>query len=108
MVFNEQARKEGLPQLQTGIGLNAGEVVVGNIGPQKGQSTGSWGGPVNVTHRIQALAEGGDILVSESFMRRLPESFKPVKSFKAALKESTSKPPFIYWPMTNAAQPARG
>lgn len=86
VAFNEQARKEGLPELQTGIGLNAGEVVVGNIGSSKRTKYGIVGGPVNITHRIQALAEGGDILASEAFLRHLADELETTKSFRANLK----------------------
>ena len=86
VAFNEKARQEGLPELETGIGLNAGEVVVGNIGSSKRTKYGIVGGPVNATHRIQALAEGGDIVVSEAFFRLLPDNFKAARTFTAKLK----------------------
>jgi adenylate cyclase len=52
--------------LETAFGLNAGEVVVGNIGSQTRTKYGIVGGPVNLTSRIQAQAEGGEILVSQA------------------------------------------
>ena len=104
VAFNEQARKESLPELQTGIGLNAGEVVVGNIGSSKRTKYGIVGGPVNATHRIQSLAEGGDIIASESFLSHVAGGLETTRSFKAELKGNRgTKSPFIFWPMIKFA-----
>jgi adenylate cyclase len=77
---------EGLPPLETAFGLNAGEVVVGNIGSQTRTKYGIVGGPVNLTSRIQAQAEGGEILVSQSVYDLLGEDLVVPRSFKAMLK----------------------
>ena len=84
--FNDQVRGEGLPQLATGIGLHAGEVVVGNIGSSARAKYGIVGGPVNVTHRIQSQAEGGEIIVSQPVREILGPGLKLSRSFSARLK----------------------
>jgi class 3 adenylate cyclase/CheY-like chemotaxis protein len=58
--------REGLPELQMGIALNTGAVVVGNIGSEARTKYGVVGSPVNVTARIESLTVGGQILVSEA------------------------------------------
>lgn len=85
-VFNQTMRDEGLPPLETAFGLNAGEVVVGNIGSKTRTKYGIVGGPVNLTSRIQAQAEGGEILVSQSMYDLLGDDLLVARSFKATLK----------------------
>lgn len=59
--WNEQ---QGYPQLQMGIGINSGEVIVGNIGSVKRTKYGVMGLQVNVAGRIESYTVGGQILVS--------------------------------------------
>ncbi len=61
---NERVRDIGLPRLDMGIGINTGDVVVGNIGSEKRTKYGVVGSPVNRTGRIEAATVGGQILVS--------------------------------------------
>jgi adenylate cyclase len=84
--FNQTMREEGLPALETAFGLNAGEVVVGNIGSQTRTKYGIVGGPVNLTSRIQAQAEGGEILVSQSIQDLLSDDLNISRSFSTNLK----------------------
>lgn len=67
--FNTERREEQFPELQMGIGLNAGEVVVGNIGSETRAKYGIVGAAVNVTQRIQSIAQGGEVVISESVYR---------------------------------------
>lgn len=67
--FNMQSRQEGLPELQMRIGVNSGEVVVGNIGSDARAKYGIVGSPVNLTHRIQTVAKAGEVVISESAQR---------------------------------------
>ncbi|MCA1988273.1 MAG: HAMP domain-containing protein [Desulfarculus sp.] len=84
--FNCQARQEGLPELATAIALNAGEVVVGNIGSKARTKYGIVGGPVNLTARLQTLAEGGEIIVSDQFLALAGPAVKVEKSLCALVK----------------------
>ncbi|MCF8033370.1 MAG: HAMP domain-containing protein [Desulfarculaceae bacterium] len=79
--FSREAAEQGRPQLETGIGLNAGEVVVGNIGSDTRTKYGIVGGPVNLTQRIQAQAEGGEIVISTSVRDLLPSELSLGRSF---------------------------
>jgi adenylate cyclase len=49
-----------------GIGVNTGEVVVGNIGSHKRTKYGIVGSHVNLTSRVESYTVGGQILISES------------------------------------------
>ncbi|MGD8822980.1 MAG: adenylate/guanylate cyclase domain-containing protein [Anaerolineales bacterium] len=57
---------EDLLGLDLGIGLHSGEVVVGNVGSEKIMDYTVIGDPVNVAKRLQEVAQGGEILISEA------------------------------------------
>jgi adenylate cyclase len=59
-------RAQGYPEVAMGIGLNTGEVVVGNIGSKLRTKYGVVGRHVNLTSRIESFTVGGQILASES------------------------------------------
>ncbi len=63
---NQALKQRGLPPLEMGIGINTGEVVVGNIGSEKRTKYGVVGNQVNLTYRIESYSTGGQILISES------------------------------------------
>jgi class 3 adenylate cyclase len=63
---NEQNRKNDLPEVEMGIGLNEAEVIVGNIGSSKRSKYGVVGSGVNMASRIESYTVGGQILISES------------------------------------------
>ncbi|MEJ2716117.1 MAG: adenylate/guanylate cyclase domain-containing protein, partial [Deltaproteobacteria bacterium] len=49
--LNEENLRLDLPQLEMGIGVNCGELVVGNIGSEKRKKYGAVGSPINVGRR---------------------------------------------------------
>jgi len=63
---NRQFVQAGFPAVEMGIGLNTGEVIVGNIGSSKRTKYGVVGRVVNTASRIESYTIGGQILVSES------------------------------------------
>jgi adenylate cyclase len=63
-------RREGLPEVRMGIAVNTGDVVVGNIGSQTRAKYGVVGTHVNLAGRIEGFTVGGQILVSESTLRK--------------------------------------
>jgi adenylate cyclase len=64
--LNAEQRLLSLPELTMGIGINTGEVVVGNIGCEKRASYGAIGTAINLAYRIESLTIGGQVLVSPS------------------------------------------
>lgn len=66
---NQKNERLGLPKIEMGIGLNTGEVVVGNIGSAKRAKYGVVGSQVNLTARIESYTVGGQILISESTLK---------------------------------------
>jgi adenylate cyclase len=63
---NERNRRAGYPELALGVGINTGDVVMGNIGSQKRIKYAVVGRAVNLTARIESYTVGGQIFISES------------------------------------------
>ena len=64
--INGANRVEGLPELTMGIALNTGTVIAGNIGSERRSKYGFVGHAMNVTSRIEDVAERGEILIAQS------------------------------------------
>jgi adenylate cyclase len=61
---NALLRQEGLPDLEMGIGIHTGDVVVGNLGSAQRTKYGAVGSAVNLTGRIESYTTGSQILLS--------------------------------------------
>lgn len=66
---NERLRQAGFPQVEMGIAVNTGEVVVGNIGSDKRAKYGVVGTPINLTSRIETYTVGGQVLIADQTLR---------------------------------------
>ena len=62
---NQTNEASGLPRISMGIGIHAGEAVVGNIGTEERTKYGVVGSVVNMAARIESLTTPGQVLVSD-------------------------------------------
>ncbi len=83
---NEENKRSGFPEMQMGIGINTGEVVVGNIGSDKRAKYGVVGLAVNLASRLESLAVGEQVLISESTKASCTCDLEIVSEFTARLK----------------------
>ncbi|GBF78952.1 CHASE2 domain-containing protein [Aphanothece sacrum] len=93
--INEQMKQWDLPKLEMGIGINTGEVVVGNIGSEKRTKYGIVGSQVNLTYRIESYTLGGQILISESTLAEAG-SMIIIESEKKVKPKGVQEPISIY------------
>jgi adenylate cyclase len=95
VAVNSQIREWDLPDLEMGIGINTGEVVVGNIGSEKRTKYGIVGSQVNLTYRIESYTTGGQILVSEMTLKEAGEEIR-IDGQKEVSPKGVTKPITIY------------
>jgi len=69
--LNMRNRKRGFVELAVGIGINTGSVIAGNIGSEKRMEYTVVGNGVNIASRLEGLAQGGQILITESTYNEL-------------------------------------
>ena len=62
---NERNRARGLPEIEMGVAVATGEVVVGNIGSERRTKYAAVGRAVNLAARIEAQTRGGEVLISD-------------------------------------------
>jgi len=70
---NAEQRRLGLPELAMGIGLNTGEVIVGNIGSEQRTKYGAMGSAINTAYRIESYTVSGQILISPALYARVQD-----------------------------------
>jgi adenylate cyclase len=92
---NEWNRDRGFPPMAMGIGLNWGEVIVGNIGSQRRAKYGVVGRNVNVASRIEQCTVGSQILISESTRERCGDLLRIDGKMELRAK-GVEKPMYIY------------
>ncbi|MFN2273283.1 MAG: ATP-binding protein, partial [Anaerolineales bacterium] len=71
-----QHELEGIvDSLQLRIGINSGEVVLGNLGTESHSEYLALGDAVNLASRLQSAADPGQVLISESVRRQVAHAF---------------------------------
>jgi adenylate cyclase len=83
---NAQNRQEGLPEVEMGIGIHTGEVVVGNLGSHRRMKYGIVGSPANLTSRVESYTVGGQILISEATWQEVGPILQVAKRFEVEAK----------------------
>jgi len=67
-------KENGFPNIEMGIGIHTGEVILGNIGSSKKTKYDIIGKNVNLASRVETYTVGGQILVSPHVHDKLGES----------------------------------
>jgi class 3 adenylate cyclase len=81
----EQAR-QGLPGLQMGVGINTGEVIVGNIGSERRMKYGAVGAALNLAYRIESQTVGGQVLLGPTTYARVRDIVDVGAAFEVQFK----------------------
>lgn len=83
---NSTLRIKGLPPLEMGIGINNGNLIVGNIGSKRRMKYGVVGENINIAARIESLTVAGQILISESLYKLISHKIKPIGNIRTKIK----------------------
>lgn len=84
--INALNEADGFPALHTGIAINTGDVIAGNIGSERRSKYGFVGHAMNVTSRIEDHTSGGEILISHSTLENLKGRYQLGRSQEIKVK----------------------
>jgi adenylate cyclase len=106
--LNANWKERGMTELAFGIGINHGEVIVGNLGSEEKMEVSVIGDPVNIASRLEGLTkeyhldlllgESVAALVTDRFVLRTVDSVqvkgktKPVRVFTVAADRQSGEP----------------
>ncbi|MBW1783999.1 MAG: response regulator [Deltaproteobacteria bacterium] len=93
---NRRCREQGYPEVQQGIGINSGQLVVGNIGSKKRMKYGVVGRNVNLTARIESYTVGGQIFISENTLDECGRHLLRIDDEMEVMPKGVKKPLSIY------------
>jgi adenylate cyclase len=68
---NQRLTATGAAELEMGIGIHTGRVIVGNIGSLRRTKYAAVGSNVNLAGRIESFTTGGQLLISENTRERI-------------------------------------
>ena len=93
--LNDELVREGHPNLEMGIGINTGSVIVGNIGSEMRTKYGIVGTTINIASRIESNTIGGQVFIGESTYNLVKE-LVTVDPPQTIIMKGLKKPLVIY------------
>ncbi len=86
---NQRLTATGAAELQMGIGIHTGRVIVGNIGSLRRTKYAAVGSNVNLAGRIESFTTGGQLLISESTREKVKSPLRIDGQFRVEPKGAT-------------------
>ncbi len=87
---NQRLVAKGASELEMGIGVHTGRVIVGNIGSLRRTKYAAVGSNVNLAGRIESFTVGGQLLISEDTRGKVKAPLRIDKQFQVEPKGTTS------------------
>jgi len=92
---NRRLTAKGAPELEMGIGIHTGRMIVGNIGSVRRTKYTAVGTSVNLVGRIESFTIGGQVLVSEDTLEKITATLRIDGQFEVEPK-GASRRLFLY------------
>jgi adenylate cyclase len=86
---NQRLTAKGAAELEMGIGVHTGRVIVGNIGSLRRTKYAAVGSNVNLAGRIESFTTGGQLLISENTREKIKEPLRIDGQFQVQPKGAT-------------------
>jgi adenylate cyclase len=86
---NQRLAAKGAAELEMGIGIHTGRVIVGNIGSLRRTKYAAVGSNVNLAGRIESFTTGGQLLISENTREKIKTPLRTVGQFQVEPKGAT-------------------
>jgi len=86
---NQRLVARGAAELEMGIGIHTGRVIVGNIGSLRRTKYAAVGANVNLAGRIESFTTGGQLLISENTREKIKSELRIDGQFQVEPKGAT-------------------
>jgi len=88
---NQRLVAKGATELEMGIGIHSGRVIVGNIGSLRRTKYAAVGSNVNLAGRIESFTTGGQLLISANTREKIKSPLQIAANFEVEPKGASSK-----------------